>query len=371
MANISKIALPNGTEYGIREYGRKQAGLIVRGSNATTAVPRIDWTGKKLVFDNIDGLLICTSNGYTSVSGTSGSYEVSFSETTPYGFLVGSASGLKFISATDFTSAANWEKSDQLYYFGWLNTTFKAYDFTFDVQEQKTLSVIGDSISTFTGFVPSDVPAANIYYKGTNAGVTNVHKMWWQIACDKLGYARNTINAYGGLRVTGTNSATVNGMTRASALDNGTDPDIIIVYMGVNDFNGGVALGDYVGKGVVPEDTTQFGTAYAKMLHNIQSKYKLAKVYCMTLPATGANTADLGYPEANSAGLYQSEFNERIRAIARAFNCGIIEGEACGITAQNADVVMDDIKDDGWFLHPNSVGQQMIAEAVIRALKEV
>lgn len=356
----------------IHTYGRRQAGLIVRASAGAYAVPRIDWTGKRLIFDNSDGLLICTSNGYTSVSGASGSYEVPFVADNPYNFLVGSASGLKFISASEFTNSANWELDDQQYYFGWLNTTFKGYDFTFEVKEQKTLSVIGDSISTFAGYIPEDVPAERIYYDGTNAGVTTIHKMWWQIVCDKLGYERNTINAYGGSRVTNTNALgeATTGVSRATALDNGADPDIIIAYIGINDFNGGVALGDYVGKGVIPEDMTQFGAAYAKMLHNIQDKYKQAKIYCMTLPAAGANTADLGYPEANSAGLYQSEFNERIRAIARAFNCGIIEGESCGITAQNADVVMDDIKDDGWFLHPNAIGQQMIAEAVIRALKE-
>ncbi len=355
----------------IHTYGRRQAGLIIRAADGAYVAPRIDWTGKKLVFDNIDGLLICTSNGYTSVSGASGSYEVPFSSTTPYGFLVGSASGLKFISATDFTSSANWEKDDQAYFFGWLNTTFRGYDFTFEVKEQKTLSVIGDSISTFAGYIPEDVPAPNIYYHGNNAGVNNVHKMWWQIVCDKLGFKRNTINAYGGSRVTNTNALgeATTGVSRATALDNGADPDIIIAYIGINDFNGGVTIGDYTGNGVIPDDTTEFATAYARMLYNIRKKYKLAKVYCMTLPACQFTLDEIDYPECNSAGTYQYEFNEVIRKIARAYNCSVIEGEACGITVYNGDLTMDDIKDDGWFLHPNSVGQQMIAEAVINALE--
>ncbi len=356
----------------IHTYGRRQAGLVIRAADGAYVAPRIDWTGGRLVFDNIDGLLICTSNGYTSVSGASGSYEVPFVSSNAYNFLVGSASGLKLIPAEEFIDSSNWEMDDQHYYFGWLNTTFRGYDFTFEVREQKTLSVLGDSISTFAGYIREDVPAERIYYHGDNAGVTNVHKMWWQIACDRLGYERNCINAYGGLRVTDTLSDPNNGMTRAEVLDNGTEPDIIIVYLGVNDFNGAVQLGLYEGRGAIPVSVNEFSTAYARMLSDIQSRYKLAKIYCMTLPPSGVNTADLGTPEINAAGLSQREFNERIRLIARAFNCGIIEGEACGITVHNGDVTMDDYKaDTGWFLHPNDVGQQMIAEAVIRALKEV
>lgn len=349
-----------------KRMGRKTASFICRPVNGVTIKPTIDWKERKLIF-NTESLLILTENGYFTVENSNDIYEVPFSNSA-YNFLVGSNEGLYFLPASDFISATQSYSNSDIFYFGYIYEASKGFELTFEVNECKTLSVLGDSISTFSGYIPENVPDKNIFYPGVNTGVTNVHKMWWQIVCDTLGYKRNYINAYGGSRVTDTNGLPT-AVERSTFLDNGTDPDIIIIYIGINDFNGGVEIGDYEGNGAIPDNLTQFSANYAKILYNVHKKYKLAKVYCMTLPPCQLTLEEIDFPECNQKGVYQYEFNEVIRKIAKAYNCGIIEGESCGITLYNGKETISDYRpSDGWFLHPNDIGQRMIAEEVIKTI---
>lgn len=226
----------------------------------------------------------------------------------------------------------------------------------------KKLSVLGDSISTFTGFVP----AGNaVWYTGRNNGVSSVDDTWWMKLIKGLGMELSVNNSWSGSRVTTTDGNAKSGCdSRCEAL--GDAPDVIIVYMGINDFNNGVALGTYDGQGDFPAVTTGFREAYAVMLHKILTGYPGAEVWVCTLPScerTGENT----FPEVNGNGVTLDAWNEAIRDLAALFGVHVLEFGKSGLTYQNMNVYMGDYA-SGEGLHPNAAGHSLLANQAIRQM---
>ena len=133
----------------------------------------------------------------------------------------------------------------------------------------KRLAIIGDSISTYSGTMPSGY--ATYYPTGD---VTSVDKLWWYIVCTNLSM-NYTNTSWSGSTVTGTpvgNSA-IAGCSNQRVTDagrNGT-PDIIIFYISCNDwyFNRGIGTwktSDSIDKDVTSNVTT-LREAYALMLY--------------------------------------------------------------------------------------------------------
>lgn len=221
----------------------------------------------------------------------------------------------------------------------------------------KNLSIIGDSISTFAGYIPSG--NAN-FYTGSNCGVSSVNDTWWMKLMNALGMELKLNNSWSGSRVTTTNGETSAGcMTRCQNL--GTNPDVIIVYMGINDFNNEVALGTYDGNGDFPTATTTFREAYAIMLNKIMTAYPTSEVWCATLPPCERN-GSIGAPEKNGNNVLLDDFNKAIRELSQVFGAKILEHAQCGLTYQNMSIYMGDwASGSGQGLHPNADGHSLIA----------
>lgn len=223
------------------------------------------------------------------------------------------------------------------------------------VYKGKTLSILGDSISTFSGYIPSG--NATYYPSGT---VTKVTDTWWKKLIDALGVELNVNNSWSGSRVTTTGGTASAGCgERAEAL--GTSPDIIIVWMGINDFNNEVALGTYDGTTALPSVTTTFREAYAIMLNKILTKYQTSEVWVCTLPQCERN-AETGFPEINGNGVALAEFNKAIKELADAFGVKVLDHNKCGLTYQNMPTYNPDN------LHPNKDGHSLIANNDIRQM---
>lgn len=226
----------------------------------------------------------------------------------------------------------------------------------------KKLSVLGDSISTFTGYIP----AGNaVWYTGRNNGVSSVNDTWWMKLIKGLDMQLLVNNSWSGSRVTTTDGSAKSGCySRCEAL--GNDPDVIIVYMGINDFNNGVTLGTYNGDGAFPAETTTFREAYAVMLNKILKKYPKTEVWACTLPyceRTGENT----FPEVNGNGVTLDVWNEAIRDLAALFGVKVLENAECGLTYQNMSAYMGDYA-AGEGLHPNAAGHSLLANQAIRQM---
>ena len=219
-----------------------------------------------------------------------------------------------------------------------LNSTYKT----------KKLSILGDSVSTFSGYIPEG--NETYYPSGT---VTSVSDTWWYKLYTALGMVLDTNNSWSGSRVTTTAGETSAGcMTRCQSL--GTNPDVIIVWMGINDFNNEVALGTYDGTTSLPEVTTTFREAYAIMLNKILTSYPCAEVWVCTLPQCERN-GESGFPEVNGNGVALLDFNKAILELADAFGVKVLDHNKCGLTYQNMPTYNPDN------LHPNKYGHSLIA----------
>ncbi len=270
------------------------------------------------------------------------------------------------------------------------------------VYEGKTLAVLGDSISSFIGMIPNG--QAHYYYpeRTGNLPVSSYAGMYWEKVCSALRMARGVINGWASSRVTATHAsyadpeicAQAGCLDRAKAL--GVSPDVIIVYLGTNDFRNGVPIGTYSSEsasgvntipqlveidgvvdasanaGVIELINSDFRLAYAVMLDRIRQKYPYAEIWCCTLPAfEHRNTVGgTGYPEINDEGITIYQYNNAIRDIASFCGCKVIDLASSALSSYNTATMMQDYGEayPGSGLHPNIHGHSAIANEIIRTL---
>lgn len=234
--------------------------------------------------------------------------------------------------------------------------------------EQKYLSILGDSISTFEGWIPS---ANRVYYDGYNCDVEAVDDTWWMKLIHALDMELCVNNSWSNSRVTNTDSWKSAGCTiRCRQLHKeAITPDVIIVYMGINDFNNNVPLGCYDGTGSLPTSTKSFREAYAIMLDSLMSHYETSEIWVCTLPYSNAADTQLLDATCNKNGNSLTDYNDAILELADAFGVNVIDFANCGITAQNMHLYLGDYNHTTRrALHPNKYGHSLLANSAISAL---
>ena len=141
--------------------------------------------------------------------------------------------------------------------------------------------------------------------------------------------------------------------------NSGTNPDVIAVYIGINDFNAGLNCGEFNELADIYTEENgyitpkSFAEAYAIMIHKMTERYGDADVFIFTLPANGTNkyTALL------------DEYNAEIRKIAEYFDCYLVD------IAAIEGYEYAKYTNDG--LHPNEAGMDLITDHFARMLKAV
>lgn len=149
-------------------------------------------------------------------------------------------------------------------------------------QVRQTIAVLGDSYSTYEGFIPED--NAIWYYNPTHTDqtdVTSVEQTWWWQVVKEGGYKLGMINAYSGSTICNTgyrdeDFTDRSFVTRANNLGN---PDIILICGATNDSWAGVKMGEYQYEGWKRADLYYFRPAMAKMLSDIRQHYPNVDVY--------------------------------------------------------------------------------------------
>lgn len=253
----------------------------------------------------------------------------------------------------------------------------------------KKLAVVGDSISTYQGWLPSDVPG----FEGTayahyypNGDVNSVTKTWWYQVAMNLGILPANIanTSWSGGTVCGDSTSTSYGKPACSTKRvadigiRGFSPDIIIVYISTNDWyqcglsGYNIRLGDWKVTDPIPQEgvVNLFRSAYALMLAKLQTTYPTARIFCCTIlddyrrdEGTADDPSDNAWPSNNAAGITTKQWNDNIREIADAFACDVIDMHNCGITYFN---IPSYAVDSG--LHPNAAGHEMMARKVTSEL---
>ena len=217
------------------------------------------------------------------------------------------------------------------------------------------LSILGDSISTYQGYIP----ASNDYYY-PQTYLQNVNCTWWKRLLDDTGMQLLVNNSWSGSLMSGESSSV--GLNRCENLDDGTHtPDHIIIFMGVNDFKYPRELGK-CGLDSQTYAVTNFSDAYYTALNRIRTKYPNAKLYLGTIMEFNyPNDNVTGFPIINGNGVNLIDFNNAIRKLADLYGAELIEFTKCGITYFNKTLTLGDTAG----LHPNANGHNlMFIEAV-------
>lgn len=155
-----------------------------------------------------------------------------------------------------------------------------------ELHAQQKISILGDSYSTFYGYV---TPDTNLCWYGVPGekkenNVTRVEETWWQLLLQQYDYQLECNNSYSGSTIChtgyeGADYADRSFVTRMSDLGH---PDLILVFGGTNDSWVGVPIGDYQYEGWSKEDLYEFRPAFCRLMDFLVSNYSDAVIYNIT-----------------------------------------------------------------------------------------
>lgn len=153
-------------------------------------------------------------------------------------------------------------------------------------QAQPSVSILGDSYSTFYGYVS---PETNLCWYGVPGeqkqnDVTKVEETWWHQLLVDTGYRLERNNSYSGSTVcnTGYDGADYSDRSFLARMTDLGHPDIILVFGGTNDSWANVPPGDYVYDDWTRESLYAFRPAFGYMLHYLTTHYAGARIYHIT-----------------------------------------------------------------------------------------
>ena len=240
----------------------------------------------------------------------------------------------------------------------------------------KKIAIIGDSISTYSGYLPSDTSGysgttyANYYPHGN---VDNVSKMWWAIMAQNLGLTLSDLNivAWSGSKVSGDSTSTTDASAGCSTKRitdlaiKGWNPDIVLCFISCNDFATDIPIGTWSVETAIPSEGT-IGTlreAYALMIYKIHATYPNAVVFACTCLDDYRRDSTSGWPCNNGNGVSMYQWNQNIREVSNALGCDVIDLHQCGLNYQN---IASMAVDTG--LHPNAAGHELMARKITSEL---
>lgn len=233
--------------------------------------------------------------------------------------------------------------------------------------EDKTISIQGDSISTFAGTI-TDGNAT--YYSASHKFVNSIDATWWGLLINECRMRLIRNDAWSGSRISGTGDSAMCSVARCSNIkhiDSTVDtyqygaPEIIVVMAGTNDVAGNVEMG--TADGAV---TTYMG-AFKTMLANLKSQCRNAKIVVFQLYR--GNVLDY----ANSGGKHQYEYQEAMANLCRRYGVYYIGPEHFDLSFPNLQYYTCDnsLSDYGSptytgadYLHPNMQGMERVYAGV-------
>jgi len=248
--------------------------------------------------------------------------------------------------------------------------------------QTRRISVIGDSISSFDGYIPEGYDA---YYPTATCRTFKVQDMYWyRLAYEKMQDAILDVNiAYSGSLVTYTNNGKNNNFPRRYIERGGMgNPDVILLFGGTNDYTA---------------QKTLYGDLKCDTAASAPSQDALNSVFATTDAATTLAEAEalsdltyfeayiklvkmmvLQYPQVRIVLIIGEHFSvgmkETIEAIAAHYpsNCRTVDFLSVngldGITINPDWCPIAKCLDGGKNLHPNEAGMKVVADKIYREL---
>lgn len=149
-------------------------------------------------------------------------------------------------------------------------------------QSKRSISILGDSYSTFAGYV---VPDTNyVWYpqdKVESNDVQDIRQLWWHQLISQEGYRLCQNNSFSGATIchTGYRKEDYSDRSYCTRLWHLGSPDIILVFGGTNDTWAKSPIGDFMYDHWEKSDLYQFRPAMAYMLAHLQNRYPGTEIY--------------------------------------------------------------------------------------------
>ncbi|MBR0322418.1 MAG: hypothetical protein IIX08_08530 [Bacteroidales bacterium] len=232
----------------------------------------------------------------------------------------------------------------------------------------KVVSILGDSISTFEGWIPVE-DGHNLTHRKRYPQsdlLTDVRLTWWHKLINNLGAKLGVNDSWAGSRVhnnASSNSgdlgpdACMASITRITNLGANGTPDLIFFYGGTNDAGKNVQLGTFDSSINHKVDLTAttwatFADAYAAAIMRMQYFYPDAKIIALT-PM---------WVKSYYTVSRMNDFAEVIVSICDYFGVPVIDLRKCGINSNNIDYTLGD------GIHPNAEGMDLMEKYIRRQL---
>ncbi len=238
------------------------------------------------------------------------------------------------------------------------NTQIKRYN-------GKYFSILGDSISTLEGYNPTGF---NVFFKDDNcvrSGVYTPRDTWWGKVITALGGKLLVNNAWSGSRVTRlpeNDTLFPSGCSdeRTFGLHTGTSlPDVIIVYLGTNDWGYGASLYNLENATTPERQCLYFDTAYGIMLGKLRNNYPGTEIWCCTITDTYMSSDNSFVFPYEYCGIHIDVYNNIIRENADRYGCRLIDLHSYN---EKYDTI------DG--AHPNTDGMNKLTELMLRSIAD-
>jgi len=149
--------------------------------------------------------------------------------------------------------------------------------------QTKSVSILGDSYSTFEDFVTPSTNELWYYAKNVPAksDVNNVRQTWWHQVISENGWRLCLNNSYSGATISysGYDGNDYSARSFNTRMDNLGQPDIIFIFGATNDSWAGSPIGDYQYEGIRKADLYAFRPALAHMLQWMTDRYINTEIY--------------------------------------------------------------------------------------------
>lgn len=227
------------------------------------------------------------------------------------------------------------------------------------------------------------IPEGNlVYYQGdvlASTGVAEPGDTWWAQVIEHLGGRLLSNASYSGSMVEGAGFPASSSPERVSQLagPNGQAPDVVLVFMGTNDYGWGGAAAQAAGRSQAaprcldfaavpeavagaagPDALALFARSYDLMLSRLRAAYPNAAVWCLTLPPgreIGKTRPAFAY---SLRGVELDAYNRAIADAVRANGCHLADVRALGFDYEASDGT-----------HPTKRGMRQLAEMTLAAMR--
>ncbi|MBR4078200.1 MAG: hypothetical protein IKK17_06310, partial [Oscillospiraceae bacterium] len=234
-----------------------------------------------------------------------------------------------------------------------------------DAYSGKVISVLGDSISTFAGYIPvaDGFNLEHLSRYPQDDLLTDVNETWWMQTITALDCKLGINDSWRGATVSGAHAVTtgstgenaaMHNLTRIQNLGSNGTPDIILFYGGTNDLAHVSKVGtfDATSAPTVADHTTKkwdnLADGYVHTLLRLKHYYPNAQIVCL-LPT---------YTTSYYSNAKLAQGNAVLASVCKHYGVPYVDLRDCGITTEDLP--------DG--IHPNAQGMDYITEAVIDKL---